>query len=137
MLKVDDHKTLAVQFRSAADAFRLIDDKESSHGGGALRRTKRSIDKLLATRLAAEGPQRWLMRKLQRYTVTIRQSAWPTRCWRKASLTLPMPGLYMQLDKHRDRACRLMPLAIRFKEKRGASRPPFYLCTVISTSRKG
>jgi CRISPR-associated endonuclease/helicase Cas3 len=71
LLKVNDRKTLAVQFRTAADAFRLIDDQDQRHRGGALRSAASDeIDKLLAP-WPAEGPQRWLMRKLQRYTVSI------------------------------------------------------------------
>ena len=55
-----------------------------------------AIEKWLAT-LAAEGPQRWLMRKLQRYTVSIpkRQA---DKLLQQGSLTLPMPGLYVLKD---------------------------------------
>ena len=51
------------------------------------------IESLLGI-LAAEGPQRWLMRKLQRYTVTIPQSL-ATQMLQRGDLTLPMPGLYV------------------------------------------
>jgi CRISPR-associated endonuclease/helicase Cas3 len=55
-----------IQFRSAADAFRIIDDKQQKpllvpYGEG---------EKLIA-QLKAIGPERRLLRKLQRYTVTI------------------------------------------------------------------
>ena len=57
---------------------------------------KDDMDKLLAT-LAAEGPKRWLMRKLQRYTVSIRKRV-ADRMLAQGSLTLPMPGLYVQVN---------------------------------------
>lgn len=62
---------LGVQFRTAAENFRLIDDEDqatvfvrfSGYPG---------IDALLG-RLANEGTERWLMRKLQRSAVTVRR----------------------------------------------------------------
>ena len=94
-LKVDP-KTLAVQFRSAADAFRLIDDQDSASVVVRYAAQHDEIDKLLRT-LEAEGPQRWLMRKLQRYTVSIPKRM-TDRMLAQGSLTLPMPGLYVQVD---------------------------------------
>jgi len=63
-----------VNFRSAAERFRLIDEAE---GATVFVRYKRNadddaIDVLLNT-LKKEGPQRWLLRKLQRYGVSIYQ----------------------------------------------------------------
>lgn len=63
-----------VNFRTAAERFRLIDEAE---GATVFVRYKRSpddeaIDALLNT-LKKEGPQRWLLRKLQRYGVSIYQ----------------------------------------------------------------
>ena len=63
-----------VSFRTAAERFRLIDDAE---GATVFVRYKRNpdddaIDVLLNT-LKKEGPQRWLLRKLQRYGVSIYQ----------------------------------------------------------------
>jgi CRISPR-associated endonuclease/helicase Cas3 len=95
MLKVEP-KTLGVQFRCAADAFRLIDDKDSAtvvvryveHGA--------EIEKLLGL-LAAKGPTRWLMRSFQRYTVSIHKRV-ADRMLDQGSLTLPMPGLYVQVN---------------------------------------
>lgn len=58
----------AVQFRSAADRFRLIEDQDSAMVIVHYAKHHDEIEKLLGI-LAAEGPQRWLMRKLQRYTV--------------------------------------------------------------------
>ena len=64
--------TLAVRFRDAADDFRLIDDKD---GATVLVRyrspnAREDIDALIGV-LEREGPSRWLMRKLQRYGVTV------------------------------------------------------------------
>ena len=88
--------TLAVQFRSAANAFRLIDDQDSTSVVVRYAAQHDEIDKLLRI-LAAEGPQRWLMRKLQRYTVSIPKRM-TDRLHQQGSLYLPMPGLYVQVD---------------------------------------
>jgi len=92
MLKVEP-KTLGVQFRSAADAFRLIDDKDSATVVVRYAAHRDEIEKLLGI-LAAEGPQRWLMRKLQRYTVTIKKRQ-AEKMLAQGDLSLPMPGLYV------------------------------------------
>jgi len=93
LLKVDP-TTLAVQFRSAADAFRMIDDEDSApiivrYGPGGQQR-----DVLLAT-LASQGPQRWLMRQFQRHMVTIRKRD-AERLLMRGDVTTPVPGLYVQ-----------------------------------------
>lgn len=95
MLKVES-KTLSVQFRSAADAFRLIDDQDSASVIVRYAEHRDEIEKLLGM-LAAEGPARWLMRKLQRYTVSIHKRV-ADKMLMQGSLTLPMPGLYVQQD---------------------------------------
>ena len=95
MLKVEP-KTLGVQFRSAADAFRLIDDQDSASVVVRYAEHRDDIEKLLRM-LAAEGPARWLMRKLQRYTVSIHKRV-ADRMLVQGSLTLPMPGLYVQVN---------------------------------------
>ncbi|MDP2419473.1 MAG: CRISPR-associated helicase Cas3', partial [Hydrogenophaga sp.] len=71
MLKVDDRKTLAVQFRSAAEAFKLIDDADQATVVVRYAPHREELAQWLAL-LERDGPQRWLMRKLQRHTVTIR-----------------------------------------------------------------
>lgn len=86
-------RDLAVKFRTAAEAFRLIDDAESVTVVVRYAAHQEHIDSLLNT-LATEGPQRWLMRKLQRYTVTIPQRL-ATPMLNQGDLTLPMPGLYV------------------------------------------
>ena len=62
---------LEIQFRTAADHFRLIDDEDQAtvfvrYAGYP------GIDALLG-KLTNEGPERWLMRKLQRCAVTVRR----------------------------------------------------------------
>ncbi len=62
---------LEIQFRTAADHFRLIDDEDQAtvfvrYAGYP------GIDALLG-RLEKEGPKRWLMRKLQRCAVTVKR----------------------------------------------------------------
>lgn len=94
MLKVQPD--LAVQFRSAAQAFRLVDDQDSAAVVVRYAAHAKEIDTLLTT-LASEGPARWLMRKLQRYTVSIHQRL-ATQMLAQGSLKLPMPGLYVQVN---------------------------------------
>ncbi|EIJ33769.1 CRISPR-associated helicase/endonuclease Cas3 [Thiothrix nivea] len=60
-------RELKIQFRTAAQRFRLIDD-----AGFAVLVTYGEGTKLIA-QLKAIGPKRDLMRKLQRYTVTVRE----------------------------------------------------------------
>jgi len=61
-----------VNFRTAAERFRLIDEAE---GATVFVRYKRNADDdtidVLLNSLKKEGPQRWLLRKLQRYGVSI------------------------------------------------------------------
>lgn len=96
MLTINDRKTLSVPFRSAAEAFRLIDDQDTATVVVRYAEQRDEIDKLLGI-LAAEGPQRWLMRKLQRYTVSIHKRV-ADKMLAQGSLTLPMPGLYVQVN---------------------------------------
>jgi CRISPR-associated endonuclease/helicase Cas3 len=64
--------TLPMQLRQAAEAFRLIDSEQSATVLVRYRSENASddIDKLIGM-LMREGPARWLMRKLQRYGVTV------------------------------------------------------------------
>jgi CRISPR-associated endonuclease/helicase Cas3 len=61
-----DARELKIQFRTAAENFKLIDDVES-----------RAIlvwygeSQILIGKLKKDGPERWLMRKLQRYSVNL------------------------------------------------------------------
>ncbi len=94
MLKVQPD--LAVQFRSAGEAFRLVDDQDSATVVVRYAEHAHEIDSLLG-QLRSEGPARWLMRKLQRYTVSIHQRL-ATQMLAQGSLSLPMPGLYVQVN---------------------------------------
>ncbi len=89
---------LAVNFRSAADRFRLIDDVQAPvvvlyRGPDG---TDATVDALLGL-LKKDGPERWLMRKLQRYTVSLRHAE-AERLLARGDLNLAMPGLYVQAN---------------------------------------
>lgn len=95
LLKVES-RTLAVQFAAAAKAFRLIDDQDIATVVVRYAPQRDEIEKLLAI-LAAQGPQRWLMRKLQRYTVSV-QKREADKMLAQGDLSLPVPGLYVLAD---------------------------------------
>lgn len=71
LLKPEGEKddSLKVQFRSAAQRFKLID--ESDYQAVFVRYDENA--RKLITQLEQLGPERWLMRRLQRYTVNISQ----------------------------------------------------------------
>ena len=90
-------RELAVNFRTAAELFQLIDDRDSALVVVHYEDRRDDIEKWLAT-LASQGPERWLMRKLQRLTVSIPQRD-ANRMLVQGSLTLSVvPGLYLQAD---------------------------------------
>jgi CRISPR-associated endonuclease/helicase Cas3 len=93
-----DGRTLAINFRTAANKFRLIRDETSAavlvryrgpHG------IDDTIDTLLNT-LKKHGPERWLMRKLQRYTVTIPDHEVMKLCT-LGDVEEIIPGLFVQV----------------------------------------
>lgn len=90
-------QALAVRFRDASDAFRLIDEKDSAtvfvrwHS----ERCREDVDMLINT--LERGPERWLMRKLQRYGVTIYQHDLK-RLLAAGDVKEVGPGLYVQAD---------------------------------------
>lgn len=92
LLKVEP-STLGVQFRTAAQAFRLIDDEDSASVVVRYAANRDELDMLLNT-LKRDGPQRWLMRKLQRYTISIKKREADKLLGR--GLSLPVPGIYVQ-----------------------------------------
>lgn len=93
LLKVDGN-TLAVSFRTAAEQFRLIQDEDSVPVIVLYRGAGSEVEKWIAT-LRKEGPQRWLMRKLQRYTVNIhRRDA--DKLLRQGDIEEAIPGLFQQ-----------------------------------------
>ena len=91
------NRELAVNFRTAAEVFQLIDDRDSALVIVRYEPRCDDIEKWLAL-LASQGPARWLMRKLQRLTVSIPQRD-ANRMLAQGSLALTiMPGLYLQAD---------------------------------------
>ena len=92
LLQVDGRE-LAVSFRSAAERFRLIADDDSApivvrHGDEST---------MLLNALRKNGPERWLMRKLQRYTVNLprRQTE---QLFRLGDVDEVIPGLFAQVN---------------------------------------
>lgn len=95
LLKVDG-QTLAVNFRTAAEKIRLIRDEDSVPVVVLYRGNGSEAEKWIAT-LRKEGPERWLMRKLQRYTVNIhRRDA--MRLLGQGDLEEIIPGLFVQVS---------------------------------------
>lgn len=98
LLAVDGDE-LAVSFRSAAEKFRLIDDEDSLpivvryYGQDG---QNREIDGLLG-KLKQDGPRRWLMRKLQRYTVNLHKSQ-ALALLTRGDIEGILPGLYAQTN---------------------------------------
>jgi CRISPR-associated endonuclease/helicase Cas3 len=92
--------TLASQFRDAADAFKLISDKDSATVIVHYRSPSANLDvNALIGLLEREGPSRWLMRKLQRYSVTIYRHQAQKMLNAGAIRELPScPGLYVQTE---------------------------------------
>lgn len=100
-LKMDGSldRQLAVNFRTAADKFKLIQDEDSApvivrYCGECGR--DNSVSVLLKT-LKTEGPKRWLMRKLQRYTVTVHTRE-VMKLLSQGDIEEAMPGLYVQVS---------------------------------------
>ncbi len=102
-LKLDRRReglVLSVQFRSAAEAFKLIDDKDSAT---VLVRyssphAREDVNALIGL-LESEGPSRWLMRKLQRYGVTIYRHQLQALAKQGDIREVPAcPGLYVQVE---------------------------------------
>jgi CRISPR-associated endonuclease/helicase Cas3 len=88
------------EFRTAADKFRLIDDEDQATvivaytGVGA-----ESIQPLIG-KLRSGDTDRWLLRKLQRYTVNVRRKLLDT--WQaQGDIQELMPGMYLLIDELR------------------------------------
>lgn len=90
-------RELDVRFRAAAEAFCLIDDEDTSpvvvryhaEGGNDVR-----VDELLAI-LERDGPQRWLLRLLQPYMVTLYRRD-VARLLSQGGINEMAPGLFVQ-----------------------------------------
>jgi CRISPR-associated endonuclease/helicase Cas3 len=98
-LEIDrQDQALAVRFRDASDDFKLIDDKDGAtvivHHHSE--RCQEDVRALLGM-LQREGPKRWLMRKLQRYGVTVYRHDLQRLVSSGDVRELPsVPGLYVQ-----------------------------------------
>jgi len=98
LLRVDGW-TLAVNFRTAAERFRLIQDEDSApiivlyRGPSG---TDTTIDTFIAS-LRKSGPERWLMRKLQRYIVTLHRRD-VARLVAHGDIEEIIPGLFLQVN---------------------------------------
>jgi CRISPR-associated endonuclease/helicase Cas3 len=94
-----DGQTLAVNFRTAAEKFKLIQDEDSDpvivrYCGECGRDDSVSV---LLKKLKTDGPKRWLMRKLQRYTVTVHHRE-IMKLLSQGDIEEAMPGLYVQVS---------------------------------------
>jgi CRISPR-associated endonuclease/helicase Cas3 len=97
-LKVDG-QTLAVNFRTAAERFRLIEDEDSVPVIVLYRGpdgTDARVESLIAS-LRKNGPKRWLMRALQRYTVNIHRRE-ASRLQEQGGVEELAPGLFVQVS---------------------------------------
>lgn len=81
---------LKIQFRTAAQRFRLID--ESGYRSILVRYRESPA---LLDRLHKEGPERWLMRKLQRYSVSLPEWQFQ-KLWANGDLSEVYPGIFAQ-----------------------------------------
>jgi len=86
----DGDDPLKVQFRSAAQRFKLID--ESGYQSVIVRYGKSPS---LIDTLKKEGPERWLMRKLQRYTVSLPEYQFK-KLLNNGDMAEIYPGLFAQ-----------------------------------------
>lgn len=99
MLGKLDGRVLDVNFRTAAEKFKLIQDEDSTpiivrYCGECERDVSVSV---LLKKLNTEGPKRWLMRKLQRYTVTVHRRE-AMKLLSQGDIAEIMPGLYVQVS---------------------------------------
>jgi len=85
-----DARSLKIQFRTAAERFQLIDDVESQ----AILVWYGESRSLLGT-LKKGGPKRWLMRKLQRYSVSLPRRV-VDRLVKTREVEEILPGIFAQ-----------------------------------------
>jgi CRISPR-associated endonuclease/helicase Cas3 len=92
-------KTLSINFRTAAEKFRLIDDADQASVIVRYRGPDgqdATVDQRLA-QLRRDGAARWLLRALQRYTVSIRQRD-AQRLLAQGEIEEWLPGLFVQVS---------------------------------------
>ena len=91
-------QALPIRFRDASDRFKLIDNEDGATVIVRYQSPRSPVDvDALIGLLEKEGPQRWLMRKLQRYGVTLYQRD-INRLVRQGDVRelAGIPGLYVQ-----------------------------------------
>ncbi|MGH8559075.1 MAG: CRISPR-associated helicase/endonuclease Cas3, partial [Methylococcales bacterium] len=81
------------QFRSAAQEFRMIDDQETVSVFARYGEEDSEVDQWLA--MLAKKPERWLLRKLQRYTVNLYRYQHEAML-RRGEIEQISPGYYAQ-----------------------------------------
>jgi CRISPR-associated endonuclease/helicase Cas3 len=98
-LLTQNAREVSVAFRTAADRFRLIDDADTASVVVRYRAEDDDTVGMLLNTLAKNGPERWLMRKLQRYIVNIQERE-ASRLLQQGDIALipAMPGLYLQAN---------------------------------------
>ena len=87
-------------FRTAADLFQLVDDGDQTSVIVSYRGTQASPILPLIEKLRSGDTDRWLLRKLQRYTVKVRRKlidAWQTQ----GDVQELVPGMYLLIDELR------------------------------------
>jgi len=91
-----DEDQLKVQFRSAANKFRLIEESGQAVIVKYITEENNEILSLIG-KLKNEGPHRWLMRKLQRYSVNVYEYHFK-RLLENHEVEEIQPGIYVQLS---------------------------------------
>lgn len=90
-LLAQDARDCQIQFRTVAEKFRLIDD--SAYQTFLVRYGDNDV---LLGKLEKEGPQRWLMRKLQRYSVNLPKYLF-AQLEKQGDVRQIWPGIYAQV----------------------------------------
>ncbi|MEQ1813036.1 MAG: CRISPR-associated endonuclease Cas3'' [Candidatus Nitrotoga sp.] len=90
-LLTQDARDCQIQFRTVAEKFRLIDD--SAYQTILVRYGNNDV---LLGKLEKEGPKRWLMRKLQRYSVNIPKRLF-AQLEKQGGVREIWPGIYAQV----------------------------------------
>lgn len=89
---------LEFDFRTAAGKFRLVDDEDQATVVVPYVSPRNSSVQPLIERLRRGDTDRWLLRKLQRYTVTVRRKQ--LDAWRShGDATELVPGIYLLIDE--------------------------------------
>jgi len=97
-----DKGSFGFQFRTAADRFRLVDDADQASVIVPYRSAGRDASEIDRAVQALENKlsDRWLLRKLQRYTVSVRANV--LRPWQARGDVLEvLPGLFVLKDERR------------------------------------